>query len=450
MANTLIPIQTYTLTASALSVTFSNIPQNYTDLKLVLSTRTDYPAINDGMNIVLNGSTSNFTFRQLYGNGSTAASNSGSINVGPNTAGGSATASTFGNAEIYIPNYTSTTAKTINVYGVGETSATASYVGVNTTLWNPGTNVPITSVGFVSANGSYNIVSGSTLTLYGVSNGVKATGGTVAVAGGYAYHTFTTSGSFLPNQRIKNAEVLVVAGGGGGSQAGGGGGAGGLLFSPYQTFNAGSPYTAIIGAGSSGTSGGSNASRGTNSTLGPYTAIGGGGGSRASSGDVSANISGGSGGGAGGGTTTYNKFGLGTLGQGNNGGQGSNGSTYYSAGGGGGAGGVGGNVNVAIGGAGGNGVYSYSSWLSAVGLGVLGGIAGGGGGAGGQNATNAGGTAACGGGAGGDGSAGTATAGTAGTANTGGGGGGGGVGNSVDGNGASGGSGLIIVRYPLS
>jgi hypothetical protein len=449
MANTLIPIQTYTLTASALSVTFSNIPQNYTDLKLVLSTRTDYPAINDGMNIVLNGSTSNFTFRQLYGNGSTAASNSGSINVGPNTAGGSATASTFGNAEIYIPNYTSATAKTINVYGVGETSATASYVGVNTTLWNPGTNVPITSVGFVSANGSYNIVSGSTLTLYGVSNGVKAVGGTLTVAGGYAYHTFTSTGSFLPNQRIKNAEVLCVAGGGGGgARFGGGGGAGGVLYASRQTLNAGNTYTALVGAG--GTAGTTiSGKQGSNSVLSSVIAIGGGAG-----GGSDPTTSGGLGGSGGGGmgSTESPNGGSATSGQGYAGGSG--GSTTEndyrrSGGGGGGAGAVGTNVyNTGLRGDGGAGTASYSAWHAITGTGVLSSgsyyiAGGGGGGIYGSSGSTSGGTG--GGGAGSRASTGGTA--TAGTANTGGGGGGAG---GDGGTGAAGGSGLIIVRYPLS
>jgi hypothetical protein len=449
MANTLIPIQTYTLTASALSVTFSNIPQNYTDLKLVLSTRTDYPAINDGMNIVLNGSTSNFTFRQLYGNGSTAASNSGSINVGPNTAGGSATASTFGNAEIYIPNYTSATAKTINVYGVGETSATASYVGVNTTLWNPGTNVPITSVGFVSANGSYNIVSGSTLTLYGVSNGVKAVGGTLTVAGGYAYHTFTSTGPFLPNQRIKNAEVLCVAGGGGGgARFGGGGGAGGVLYASGQTLNAGNTYTALVGAG--GTAGTTiSGKQGSNSVLSSVIAVGGGAGG--GSDPTTGGGLGGSGGGGMGSTESPNG-GSATSGQGYAGGSG--GSTTEndyrrSGGGGGGAGAVGTNVyNTGLRGDGGAGTASYSAWHAITGTGVLSSgsyyiAGGGGGGIYGSSGSTSGGTG--GGGAGSRASTGGTA--TAGTANTGGGGGGAG---GDGGTGAAGGSGLIIVRYPLS
>jgi hypothetical protein len=443
MPNTLIPIQTYTLSSTASSVTFSNIPQNYTDLKVVASTRYSTAISMGGMSIYLNTVTTNQSGKYLLGLGTTPSSG-GSILL--DSTGASDTVSTFASWEIYFPNYTSSNFKSFSIEGAAESNVVNAEVYLSAGLWSQ--TAAINSIGFARTSASFAI--GSTFTLYGISNGVKATGGTLTVAGGYAYHTFTSTGSFLPSQKITGAEVITIAGGGGGSQAGGGGGAGGLLFSPYQTFNAGSSYTAVIGAGSSGTSGGSNASKGTNSIFGPYTALGGGGGSRAGAGDVSANIGGGSGGGAGGGTGTYNKFGAGTSGQGNNGGQGENGSTYYSAGGGGGAGGVGGNVSVAVGGAGGNGTGTYSTWANATGTGVSGLYAGGGGGGGGQGGFNAGGVSNGGGGGGGGGTASTAYAGTAGTANTGGGGGGGGVGNSVDGNGGNGGSGLVIVRYPLS
>jgi hypothetical protein len=449
MPNTLIPIQTYTLSSSASSVTFSNIPQNYTDLQIVASVRSTRNGNNDFVQIKFNNSTTNYSAKFLYGSVSTSSFTD--TKIYGYTSSLNFTANIFGSISYYVPNYTSSTNKSVSVNSVSENNAntTDSYALVLVAgQWSD--NSAITSVTLQTLSGTDNFVTNSTFTLYGVSNGVKATGGTLTVAGGYAYHTFTSTGSFLPSQKITGAEVITIAGGGGGSQAGGGGGAGGLLFSPYQTFNAGSSYTAVIGAGSSGTSGGSNASKGTNSMFGPYTALGGGGGSRANSGDVSANISGGSGGGAGGGTGTYNKFGAGTSGQGNNGGQGENGSTYYSAGGGGGAGGVGGNVSVAIGGAGGNGTGTYSTWANATGTGVSGLYAGGGGGGGGQGGFNAPGASNGGGGAGGGGTAGTANNGIAGTANTGGGGGGGGVGNSVDGNGGNGGSGLVIVRYPLS
>jgi hypothetical protein len=62
----------------------------------------------------------------------------------------------------------------------------------------------------------------------------KASGGTITTDGTYWYHTFTTSGTFVPYENL-TADCLVIAGGGAGAatdgndtQGGGGGGAGGL------------------------------------------------------------------------------------------------------------------------------------------------------------------------------------------------------------------------------
>jgi hypothetical protein len=434
MPNTLIPIQTYTLTGNTASVTFSNIPQNYTDLKIVISARSTNADYNDGINLILNGSTSNFTFRQLYGTGSAVASNSGSTNAGGNTSASTSTTNTFGNAELYIPNYTSSNFKSISWDSVGENNATSAISALLASLWS--STASIISVGFVSSS-SANFVSGSTFTLYGISNGVKAVGGTLTVAGGYAYHTFTSTGSFLPSQQIKGAEVLAVAGGGGGGtnaggsgNGGGGGGAGGVLYQFSQTFFAGTSYTALVG------SGGAANTNGGNSILGTVQAIGGGRGGSASIGGT---------GGSGGGGTVGFAAGTGTTNQGNSGGAA---NASREAGGGGGAGGAGGNGS-AITGTGGNGTAAHSLWASITGTGVL--VGGGayyygGGGSGGGNPATTANVGAAGLGGGGIGS--YNNVGTAGTANTGGGGGGGGYNVSPFAGGA-GGSGLIIVRYRL-
>ena len=47
------------------------------------------------------------------------------------------------------------------------------------------------------------------------SHDAKATGGTVTSDSTYWYHTFTSNGTFVPNQSL-SVEYLIVAGGGGG------------------------------------------------------------------------------------------------------------------------------------------------------------------------------------------------------------------------------------------
>ena len=230
-----------------------------------------------------------------------------------------------------------------------------------------------------------------------------------------------------------NVEYLVIAGGGGGGFGGGGGGAGGYLTDTEISVSIGTSYTVTVGAGGSGGTSGSSGTNGANSVFGSITSIGGGAGGSGS--QVGNN--GGSGGG-GGRSSSLQTGGLGTAGQGNNGGNNRAGE-IYPAGGGGGAGAVGQTPTTNNGGNGGAGLSSAISGTSV-------GRAGGGGG-GTREASGGGGpggTATDGGGAGG-----STGAGTAGTTNSGGGGGGGGQAfpSFAEQNGASGGSGIVIIRY---
>lgn len=273
-------------------------------------------------------------------------------------------------------------------------------------------------------------------------------------------------------------EYLVVAGGGGGGMdMGGGAGAGGVLMGRH-TVRTGENHYVYVGGGGFGAPGGSerridgagpnpgshqftvSATNGENSIFGPYTAIGGGyGGS--SYFDYAPNNGIGSSGGSGGGTSGYSNGGVkagqaGTADQGHRGGQG--GGQYYS-GGGGGAGALGADststpnggdgtmcdilgTDLYWGGGGGGAAYSLS-------LGGYGGLGGGGGGA--VGSTTGGGSALNSGQAGFGGGPNTwaNTRGGGAGVNTGGGGGGGAHYNATN-SGGEGGSGIVVVRYPIS
>jgi hypothetical protein len=432
MAQTYVPIQTITLATTSATIDFTNIPQTYTDLLLVISSRTtnvsDYPTVT---NISFNGSTSNFSGVYLENASGTVGAFTDQPRMVALSPGANTTSNTFGNSQCYIANYTSSNNKAFNAEAVGENNGTRSYMELISNLWS--NSAAITSISLTPASASF--AANSTATLYGIG-GARATGGTITADSNYTYHTFTSSGSFTALENIRNAEVLCIAGGGaGGTTSAGGGGAGGLLYTPGQTLIAGNTYSTIIGAGGAS----SNAS-GSNSTFGSLSATGGGGG--AGSGQTPGN-----GGSGGGGNNAGSARGTGTSGQGNNGGFGvTDGVNYSRGGGGGGAGAAGTTATGSQSGDGGIGSTTYSSWGYATSTGVLsGGIyyyAGGGGG--GTNSTSyAAGRGGIGGG--GAGAAGNTVNGTAATANTGGG-GGGGSGNS--GVGAAGGSGLVIIRYP--
>ena len=432
------------------------IPQTYTDLKLVWSVRTTYTNNVDTLLIRFNSSTSGYQSLQMIGFGSgsgySEADPNGIAIVSYTGNGSTTTANTFSNAELYIPNYTSTNSKSISTDGVWENNATAGWDAITAGYWS-GTS-PITNISIVS-NNSANFVEGSTFYLYGISKVTStpnAIGGIVSQDANYWYHMFPFSSTFTPIQSL-SADILVVAGGGGGgANQGGGGGAGGLLGFTSQSLTTTS-YTVTVGAGGALTTDQSQrASSGGNSQFGALTAAVGGGG--AGSLGLNTGVSGGSGGG---GATNWYGYagagnsagGTGTSGQGNAGGSGYSGGSNIDTpgGGGGGATSAGASATSSVAGVGGAGSSAYSSWGIATFTGqVIGSTAYFAGGGGGGTRASTGQTASAGGFGGGASGTNGSTLPINALANTGGGGGGGGNGT-AGAIGSNGGSGVVIVRY---
>ncbi len=279
---------------------------------------------------------------------------------------------------------------------------------------------------------------------------VTATGGAINDSvSGYRIHTFTTATS-PKTFTVTNGgtvEILVVAGGGGAAggdyaTGGGGGGAGGLIYRAAYLVTPGYSYSVTVGDGGAGAAG-SGGNNGGNSVFDSLTAIGGG---RGGAYSATAPNSGGSGGG---GDYNHNTGGAGTSGQGNAGGSATSGQR--TGGGGGGAGAAGGNGSNSNAGNGGAGLAYDISGTSTYYAG------GGGGGSSDWTDPPTGGRFPGSGGAGGGGAGGrsigtnAAVAGTSGQANTGGGAGGtalnGSSASAMSTVGASGGSGIVIIRY---
>ena len=155
-------------------ITFSSIPQTYTDLILMISGRADPDEGNGGVVLLVgfNGSYSNITGRWLAGNGSTASSSTDTA-MYVMTSSNNFTASTFGNSMLYIPNYTSTTtAKSLSMDGVSENNATISRQLIKAGLWNPSTQAAITSLSLKTVTSTANkILANSSFTLYGITKG---------------------------------------------------------------------------------------------------------------------------------------------------------------------------------------------------------------------------------------------------------------------------------------
>jgi hypothetical protein len=161
-------IETKTLGTAAALIEFTSIPQDGTDLVALVSTRE--ATTNDQVLFTrLNGdSGGNYTHRGLQGTGSAASSYTGANDrIDIATTPSNATSNTFGNAIIYITNYTSSVSKLHSSDSVAENNATAALSRLIAGLYT--TTSPITSMTFTTVTG--NIAAGSTISLYKITKG---------------------------------------------------------------------------------------------------------------------------------------------------------------------------------------------------------------------------------------------------------------------------------------
>jgi len=170
MANTFTKIASVTVNAGggAASIDFTSIPSTYTDLCVKISARCTGGGAFGGIYIAFNGSSANYSLIYL-GIASTSpvsytrsAFGTNHLYYIPST---SATANTFGNGEIYIPNYTSSNYKSLSADGANEDNATSIYEGISAGLWS------VTSaINQLTFTTSGNFTQYSTATLYGIKN----------------------------------------------------------------------------------------------------------------------------------------------------------------------------------------------------------------------------------------------------------------------------------------
>lgn len=174
MANeTMTLISTTTIGASGPSfITFSSLPQTYTDLMLVFSTRSTG---NAGSGIAVygrfNGDTaSNYTYRRLYGTGGSTVSdnNSTTYTIFGGSPDQATTSNTFSNVSVYIPNYASAQNKTHSSDSVEENNSATAFTNIIAGRWN--SSSAITSITFGDFGGN-NFSQYSTASLYGILKG---------------------------------------------------------------------------------------------------------------------------------------------------------------------------------------------------------------------------------------------------------------------------------------
>jgi hypothetical protein len=370
MPNTYVALATQTIAVATSTVTFTSIPQGYTDLVLVVSAAN---ASASNLEITFNSDTgSNYSRTQLAGNGSSATSARESNYTSYRTLNTPASTSTFSIATLHIMNYSNTTTnKTLLDRGGLSSDSTYAQVGLYRST---------SAISTIRLLAGANFSVGSTFNLYGIANAdlgaAKATGGIITEDSQYWYHTFGASGAFIPKQSL-SVDYLIAAGGGGAggvgsTWAGAGGGGGGQILTGTSSVTA-TNYSITVGAGGTGGVGGTAGSTGGTSTFNGIT-------SSAGLGGLAVNGPGNNGGASGSGFT--GGIGNGSLppgyGGGGGGGNSANGVTATSTKAGDGGAGTASSISgssVTYGGGGGGGLYNGVT-SSSQGLGVDGGANG--------------------------------------------------------------------------
>jgi hypothetical protein len=160
-------IQTTTLGTAAATVEFTSIPQDGTDLLLLVSMRSVNTAVGGGVLTFIrpNGSTANFSGKILSGSGSSTSASSitGIIISNPSNY----TATTFSNNSVYIPNYAGSTNKSFSSDTLNENNATLADMAIFSGLWSD--TAAITSLTLIIELGD--IAANSTFSLYKITKG---------------------------------------------------------------------------------------------------------------------------------------------------------------------------------------------------------------------------------------------------------------------------------------
>jgi hypothetical protein len=171
MANTFTKIASVSVgVGGAATIDFTSIPSTYTDLVVKMSLRDnriggDFESLAMRLN---SDSTASYTDRSLYAYNSAPLS---AVDTGYTYIylGGvnqpSQTANTFTSIDIYFPNYTASTNKSVSADFAAENNATMNYMGFVAGLWTK--TAAISAISF--SIGANSFVQYSTATLYGIN-----------------------------------------------------------------------------------------------------------------------------------------------------------------------------------------------------------------------------------------------------------------------------------------
>lgn len=167
MANTYEAIATTTLSSAAGSITFSSIPQTYTDLLLITNVKSSATPTAYGPALYFNSDTdkTHYSFTAMYGDGSTAASFRWTTGTGSQHGASplSISASNFNVGRIHIQNYTNTTTYKPVLHRSDDVGNVA-YITAGQWL----DTAAITSLSFYGGDGNKDFTIGSQFSLYGI------------------------------------------------------------------------------------------------------------------------------------------------------------------------------------------------------------------------------------------------------------------------------------------
>jgi len=165
MANTYIQLSNVTVgSGGAATISFTSIPQTYTDLLILYSCRSSDSATNwNNMKLSFNGSASDgvWRFLAMY-NAGMAEGSGGQVEVWINF--NASTGNSFSNSYVYITDYAVAASKNIYVDTAAEGNAQDQILGMVGGLWN--NNAAITSITATPSSGSF--MQYSSATLYGI------------------------------------------------------------------------------------------------------------------------------------------------------------------------------------------------------------------------------------------------------------------------------------------
>lgn len=165
MANTFTKIATVTVgSGGASTISFSSIPASYTDLCLKASMRTSRADTADPVTITFNSSSTTYSERRLWFDGSSATTYTGTSIEAQYANGATSVSNAFNNFEMYIPNYGASQNKPMSYYSAQQNNISTAYTVRLTGVWATSTAINTITLDPVYGN----FVQYTTATLYGI------------------------------------------------------------------------------------------------------------------------------------------------------------------------------------------------------------------------------------------------------------------------------------------